>query len=95
MIKIRIIKKLVINIDEVNEMLKEGEWELEVIFKGVNKEIYFLKKYEEDEKDSIKKFKEERTTSIFSTIGEFTVLIFILSIVISLILLYKGEIPIK
>lgn len=41
MIKIRIIKKLVINIDEVNEMLKEGEWELEVIFKGVNKEIYF------------------------------------------------------
>ncbi|WP_335935170.1 MULTISPECIES: hypothetical protein [Fusobacterium] len=95
MIKIRIIKKLVINIDEVNEMLKEGEWELEVIFKGVNKEIYFLKKYEEDEKDIIKKFKEERTKSIFSTIGEFTVLIFILSIVISLILLYKGEIPIK
>ena len=76
-------------------MLKEGEWELEVIFKGVNKEIYFLKKYEEDEKDIIKKFKEERTKSIFSTIGKFTVLIFILSIVISLILLYKGEIPIK
>ena len=70
MIRIRILTKFETDIDEVNRLLEEG-WEFEQIFRGINKEIYILHKYIQEEEDIRK---EKRKESIFTLIGEITVI---------------------
>ena len=91
MIRIRILTKFETDIDEVNRLLEEG-WEFEQIFRGINKEIYILHKYIQEEEDIRK---EKRIKSIFTFIGKWVVLIFVFSLVITLTLYIKGEIPVK
>lgn len=64
MIRIRILTKFETDIDEVNRLLEEG-WEFEQIFRGINKEIYILHKYiQEEEEIREEKRKEKRKESI-------------------------------
>lgn len=84
MIRIRILTKFETDIDEVNRLLEEG-WEFEQIFKGINKEIYILHKYIQEEED-LKK--EKRKESVFTLIGEITVFSIILIIVVGLLRKY-------
>lgn len=91
MIGIRILTKFETDIDEVNRLLEEG-WEFEQIFREITKEIYILHKYIQEEEDIRK---EKRIKSIFTFIGKWVVFIFVFSLVITLTLYIKGEIPVK
>ncbi len=78
MIGIRILTKFETDIDEVNRLLEEG-WEFEQIFRGINKEIYILHKYIQEEEDIRK---EKIKESIFTLIGEIIVFSTILIIIV-------------
>lgn len=84
MIRIRILTKFETDIDKVNKLLEEG-WEFEQIFRGINKEIYILHKYVQEEEDTRK---EKRKESIFTLIGELTVASFILIMIVGLLRKY-------
>ena len=84
MIRIRILTKFETDIDEVNRLLEEG-WEFEQIFRGINKEIYILHKYIQEEKDIRE---ERRKESIFTLIGKLTVVSFILIMIVGLLRKY-------
>ena len=84
MIRIRILTKFETDIDEVNRLLEEG-WEFEQIFRGINKEIYILHKYIQEEEDIRK---EKRKESIFTLIGEITIFLIILIIIVGLLRKY-------
>ena len=77
-IGIRILTKFETDIDEVNRLLEEG-WEFEQIFRGINKEIYILHKYIQEEEDIRK---EKIKESIFTLIGEIIVFSTILIIIV-------------
>lgn len=78
MIGIRILTKFETDIDEVNRLLEE-RWEFEQIFRGINKEIYILHKYIQEEEDIRK---EKIKESIFTLIGEIIVFSTILIIIV-------------
>ena len=80
MIGIRILTKFETDIDEVNRLLEEGR-EFEQIFRGINKEIYILHKYIQEEEDI-------RKESIFTLIGEIAVFSTILIIIIGILRKY-------
>ena len=84
MIRIRILTKFETDIDKVNKLLEEG-WEFEQIFRGINKEIYILHKYIQEEEDIRK---EKRKESIFTLIGEITVFLTILLIIVGILRKY-------
>lgn len=84
MIRIRILTKFETDIDEVNRLLEEG-WEFEQIFRGINKEIYILHKYIQEEEDIRE---ERRKESIFTLIGKLTVVSFILIMIVGLLRKY-------
>lgn len=84
MIKIRILTKFETDIDKVNKLLEEG-WEFEQIFRGINKEIYILHKYIQEEEDIRE---ERRKESIFTLIGKLTVVSFILIMIVGLLRKY-------
>ncbi|WP_314295536.1 hypothetical protein [Fusobacterium periodonticum] len=84
MIGIRILTKFETDIDEVNRLLEEG-WEFEQIFRGINKEIYILHKYIQEEEEIRE---EKRKESIFTLIGELTVASFILIMIVGLLRKY-------
>ena len=79
-IGIRILTKFETDIDEVNRLLEEGR-EFEQIFRGINKEIYILHKYIQEEEDI-------RKESIFTLIGEIAVFSTILIIIIGILRKY-------
>ncbi|WP_314321014.1 hypothetical protein [Fusobacterium pseudoperiodonticum] len=84
MVRIRILTKFETDIDKVNKLLEEG-WEFEQIFRGINKEIYILHKYIQEEEDIRK---EKRKESIFTLIGEITVFLTILIIIVGILRKY-------
>lgn len=84
MIRIRILTKFETDIDKVNKLLEEG-WEFEQIFRGINKEIYILHKYIQEEEDIRE---ERRKESIFTLIGKLTVVSFILIMIVGLLRKY-------
>ena len=81
MVRIRILTKFETDIDKVNKLLEEG-WEFEQIFRGINKEIYILHKYIQEEEDIRE---ERRKESIFTLIGKLTVASFILIMIVGLL----------
>ena len=84
MIRIRILTKFKTDIDEVNRLLEEG-WEFEQIFRGINKEIYILHKYIQEEEEIRE---EKRKEAIFTLIGKLTVASFILIMIVGLLRKY-------
>lgn len=84
MVRIRILTKFETDIDKVNKLLEEG-WEFEQIFRGINKEIYILHKYIQEEEDIRE---ERRKESIFTLIGKLTVALFILIMIVGLLRKY-------
>lgn len=84
MVRIRILTKFETDIDKVNKLLEEG-WEFEQIFRGINKEIYILHKYIQEEEDIRE---ERRKESIFTLIGKLTVVSFILIMIVGLLRKY-------
>ncbi len=84
MIRIRILTKFETDIDKVNRLLEEG-WEFEQIFRGINKEIYILHKYIQEEEEIRE---EKRKEAIFTLIGKLTVASFILIMIVGLLRKY-------